>query len=722
MENIGVRAVIEGLSGYMSGLKDMQQATTDQTKALGDLQKAGVDASKSIVGMNGPVGSAMAALDKFQQETTDEVRELTSMSAAIGVSSKTFGDMKGPALSAADALEKFRAGTSDEVRELASMTGAIEKTKTPMEQFKASIQSQIDKLKEHATEIRNVGAAMLAMGAAGLKLSEDSLKVSSSIATVALETGLTEGQIKGLTSSLTSASFRVKEILPVLSLLGKAGVDSAEQLKSTATALDQLGQATGIEADQLTSTMIPVMQAFGKSITDVAEVSDMLTYMTHNSTISISDFSLRLPSVSSQLTALGLNMQDVIAALLALEAKGIKGRFALTALSQAATDAKDKGISFAEALGIDQITLDSYKTSLEGATGATDQYADAAEKQYGIIAKVGAEWDKLRLYLGPVLEPLNAIFGVMTALGTVLIALSLAIKANTFAWIAMQLALIPTRLGLLALNIEAGMAAVVMGIAAAATWAWNAALAVLNALLALPLLTIGLVILAIAALIAIIILVVKHWDTIAKAAKVAWDFVVSTVKKAIDFIKKYWEYFVAALAGPLGIAIVAIIKNWDKVKDAFKTVWDFIVKLWDESVGKLERFFDRLKDAAFVVRDALVEAFRWMRDKIVGSFEWVVNRIIDGINAVSRAINLINPFEDIPIIGHVDWTAPPEAQYGGEIRVGERGPEVVQLPVGSTVYPNNYNTTYNVNANYSRQQDPQSIGMDLEAIRMMSRA
>jgi hypothetical protein len=67
------------------------------------------------------------------------------------------------------------------------------------------------------------------------------------------------------------------------------------------------------------------------------------------------------------------------------------------------------------------------------------------------------------------------------------------------------------------------------------------------------------------------------------------------------------------------------------------------------------------------------------------------------------------------------------AAYGGffpqtqPVMVGERGPEVVMMPAGSTVQPNTYNTNYNVNANYSNPQQPQSIGMDLEYIRMRSR-
>ena len=67
-------------------------------------------------------------------------------------------------------------------------------------------------------------------------------------------------------------------------------------------------------------------------------------------------------------------------------------------------------------------------------------------------------------------------------------------------------------------------------------------------------------------------------------------------------------------------------------------------------------------------------------------------------------------------------------QFGGytpypqRVMVGERGPEVVMMPGGASVQPNNYNTSYNIQASYSNPQQPQSIAMDLEYIRMRSRA
>lgn len=57
---------------------------------------------------------------------------------------------------------------------------------------------------------------------------------------------------------------------------------------------------------------------------------------------------------------------------------------------------------------------------------------------------------------------------------------------------------------------------------------------------------------------------------------------------------------------------------------------------------------------------------------------------------------------------------------GGLAVVGERGPELVSLPMGASVTPMSRTTNYNLNAHYTQQQEPQSIRLDLETLAMLS--
>ena len=94
------------------------------------------------------------------------------------------------------------------------------------------------------------------------------------------------------------------------------------------------------------------------------------------------------------------------------------------------------------------------------------------------------------------------------------------------------------------------------GIASAATWAFNAAL------LANPLTWI---VLGIVGLIAALVLLVKHWDTVTDALKFAWNW-----------IKGNWPLLASILLGPFGIVGALVWKFRDQILGAFRDVWDWL--------------------------------------------------------------------------------------------------------------------------------------------------
>jgi TP901 family phage tail tape measure protein len=117
---------------------------------------------------------------------------------------------------------------------------------------------------------------------------------------------------------------------------------------------------------------------------------------------------------------------------------------------------------------------------------------------------------------------------------------------------------------LAAIKVATLAVAAAQGIATAATAAWSTATGVLNALfIASP---IGWIVLGIAALIAIIILAVKHWDKITAAIKTAWEWMGKNTEQVMALISIFY--------GPFGV-IISIIKelrdNWGAIVEAFKT-------------------------------------------------------------------------------------------------------------------------------------------------------
>lgn len=107
-----------------------------------------------------------------------------------------------------------------------------------------------------------------------------------------------------------------------------------------------------------------------------------------------------------------------------------------------------------------------------------------------------------------------------------------------------------------AIGIGIGVLAVALGIATVAQWAMN------SALLASP---ITWIILAIAALIAIIVLLVTHWDAVKRAGAAAWDWIKGAWSSAGDFF------------GRIG----------DSIRGAFKSAFNSVASTWNNTVGRL---------------------------------------------------------------------------------------------------------------------------------------
>jgi phage-related protein len=170
-------------------------------------------------------------------------------------------------------------------------------------------------------------------------------------------------------------------------------------------------------------------------------------------------------------------------------------------------------------------------------------------------------------------------------------------------------------------------------------------------------LTFGIVILAIAGVITIVILMIKHWDTLTK------EFEVLGVRFNI------FTLALLALAPPLGVTLL-IFQNWSTILGVFKAVWDGVVKGVSSGVDSMMGFFGRVKDS-------MIGFFGAARDTI----NEVKDALSDLVSAVTKfKLPKLPDIPGIPFFEHGGIA-------GGLAVVGERGPEIVSLPQGSRVTP-----------------------------------
>ena len=147
------------------------------------------------------------------------------------------------------------------------------------------------------------------------------------------------------------------------------------------------------------------------------------------------------------------------------------------------------------------------------------------------------------------------------------------------------------------------------------------------------------------------------WGGISQVFKGIWEIIVGALRAAFGVMTVLFGVFQGIFTGDWN-------KAWKTISIGFKDIWEGI-----------KTFFSGILDAMI----GLVKTF-------VNNFIGTINGLITGVNNISGKVPALGGVK-IPLIPHLEKGT--DFFSGGIALVGERGPEIVNLPRGSQVIPNN---------------------------------
>jgi phage-related protein len=153
-------------------------------------------------------------------------------------------------------------------------------------------------------------------------------------------------------------------------------------------------------------------------------------------------------------------------------------------------------------------------------------------------------------------------------------------------------------------------------------------------------------------LVAAVITLYKNSDKAREIIDAAFKKIKEVIEVVWNWIKENWPLLLAILTGPIGLAVLAIVKNWDEivafvkgipdkikeiatrmwtsVTDFFSTTWTKLKSLWDTAIAWVKELPGKLAGAASAiwtwVSDKFSDAFTKLKEIWTTIFEWIKGR------------------------------------------------------------------------------------------------
>ena len=492
-----------------------------------------------------------------------------------------------------------------------------------------------------------VGLATAAVGAGMTKLTGRSYELNNGIRSVSAITGESEESLRKMAQSLSTASFSNDDAVASMERLVESGIRTEKQFEKIIPKVDAFGDATGMGAVETIDMFDSALSALGIPLDEVGEHLDTFTFLATQTTVNTTTLAKLMRRAAPDMKSMGLSLNDVAAAMAALEASGEKGPAAVLAFEEAMTAAEWDVGKFYAALGLSEEALATQATRLEESAGLTDNLAEINTRSLGVWGKLKNKIDDAMWSAGTFLEPMRDLGPAMMGIGPAMKGVSKLMSMNlgpAFAGAAKSVLLF-------------GKALLMNPM----TW----------------------IVLGIVALVAAIYLLWKNWDKVSAFLVKSWEWV---KEKAGELITGIVEWF-KELPGKIWTWLTETVekmKTWasdmkEKAAEAAKGIWDGIVDYLKDLPGRLlELGQEAVGKLAEGIRNSVGGALGSAVDKAKG----LLNRLnpfarsspslVDYFHMGMREIEKGAKNLDIPKFDLRSEAYPPEFSAGGSGRAKEQ--------------------------------------------------
>lgn len=520
-------------------------------------------------------------------------------------------------------------------KELRKVQGELQKTGEQVKKAGEQTKGFSDKMIDSGARVKDLGSSLtntvtpaaLAVGGVMFKAGNDWKEGTNAII---VGTGASEDALKDMQGTMKSLAGQVPQnmgdiglaIAEVNTRLGLTG----KPLEDMSKKMLDFSRITGTDVTQNIANMTRVFGDWDVAAKDHSKTLDMIFGASQATGIGVDELSQKMVEFGAPLRSMGFSIEDTTALLANWEKEGVNTERILGSLSIAANNFAKEGVPMEEGL---KRTIEQIKAAKDpsealaiaqgvvGARAANDFQAavregrfelgdleeemkntggsidDAAERTLTITDKLGMMKDEVMANLGPFGELGAVAAGGLASAGPALMGVGVAMQgigkitklvgksfiatgakaAASAAKTAASWAV--TGVKMVAQATISAAAKIASAVAVAAAWiAANAAM----------LLGIGLII---AAVVGLVIIIVKNWDKIKAAAIAVWNAIVAAVKRVFKIIKT------------IVMTVINFFRRgfrniWNTVKNIFNNIRNFISNTFKKVVNGIRNIFGNI--------------------------------------------------------------------------------------------------------------------------------
>lgn len=368
---------------------------------------------------------------------------------------------------------------------------------------------------------RNFGkitAAGVAAGAGMEAFARKQAPATEGARKLAASTGMLESDMRDLIRETSNVTFPLDDVIGTMEAGRQQGLKTGEELQKFATFWDMVGDATGESAVALADSGV-ALRAVGIAAGDEAEALGAFGFVSQETTQDIGEFLTFLERTGPELNEMGAGVDEAAAILGVMEDQfGMTGRVARTEFRKAVSEADGDMGKMLDTLGVSGEQFDTYMGKVAESSGVIERNAAIHAESFTPMQKLQHAAEELMFRFGGLGEAASMMALPLMALGP-------ASKLVTG--------------GLGAMTKFAGVAG-------------KAFLGLSKILLANPWVLVA------AAIIALVVVVVKNWHTIVAVIRKAWDWITARFRQATDWLKRTWDSMWGAVRRVAGSAVAFV--------------------------------------------------------------------------------------------------------------------------------------------------------------------